>query len=329
MQRVDASKLIELCVTVSKKPALRFILSDEVVFRKLITQALTDVTSGQQPRSFVGKTAVAEFVDYFSSAGLFGEAQAATVELAQKLSAKQWNEDLTALRRLPKDLPGHAVLFSNPASRGVFKDADMQPLTSQVYLCYTPSDADALKCAEMLASRYSLVKAKGVRETTTMCASALEHYSNDLSLVDAHFERMEKGRLPFEEALQGHAEVGSFSVVDALSRADKALLELRIQQCAQVGEEASGILSAVVYFLKQVVALQAALQTTPNFKVVCESLGVPYPSQARLQRAVKNLPQAPENYARFFFCAPELELSLRQSRTPYAWLGVELSRLIP
>ena len=324
MQRLDASRLLELLLTTRKKN-ISLLLCDDPIFKRIALAAL-EIRQKSVPVVYSGKTAVTDFVNATASGGLFSEPTGAFVELQPKYTVKQFNEEMIPIARIPRPSPVQAFFLGstqirNSVNEEVFKDL------GEVVLTYSPSDTDLLRCAEVLLKRHEGLDAQVGKKISEVCALALEQYSGDLTACDTHFQRMATLVLTFDQALVAQSEVNAFHVVDALAQGNRYLLELRMQQCAMAGEEAGGILMALVYFLKQVTHVQAQLQKNSNLKSVLEALHIPFPSHNRIGKAVKLFDSA--RLARFFFSASHLEITLRSHKSPHNFLAVELLALLP
>ena len=324
IDRIDASKLLEHILR-NKKPLLQFLLVDDGVFRKVAVRVLQKLSQNSL-QVFAGKTPILDFVDSNAALGLFSDKQnPAIIELPPKLSAKQWEECKGDLFRLPRP-PGVLAYFFAPTSfRNTLKDVGFEGL-AEFRLCYAPSGEESLRCAEILRKQYPTLSELPPDQAKSLMTRGLEHYSGDLCALDDHMERMQKGNLKFEDALVIQTEVNAFHVVDALAYGDRARLELRVQQCQSGGEDATAIFSAVLYFMKQLVRVEAERKKNPNLRMVFEKVGVPYPSQARMQAATGNISN--EKLIRFFAHAAELEITLRTHRKPHDLLSIELLGLI-
>lgn len=326
MQRLDASRLLELILGNNKK-SIFLLLADDPIFKRIAFAALEGDQSGV-PKVYNGKSAVSDFVNATASGGIFAEPTGAIVELQQKYTAKQFLEEMAPLSRLPRPSPVRGFFMGSAQIRNFINEEVFRGI-GEVILTYSPSDTDLQRCAEILLKRHKGLKERVKDRISEMCALAVEQYSGDLTACDCHFERMQTLSLKFEEALVNQSEVNAFQVVDALAQGNSYLLELRIQQCALVGEDASGILMAIVYFLKQVALVRAQLSTntngTANLKSVLERLHIPFPSHNRIGKAVRLWDNS--RLASFFLGAAQLELTLRSHKAPHNFLATELVAL--
>ena len=332
LNRIDASKLIDMLLKGTKLPRVIFVLADDSVYESLAKIYVCSGNSNVQASKvaayqfFEGKNATSECVDALGQGGLFAETLPAIIKLPEKLSAKLWTEIKETLERIPSPPPVSVVLLANTSSRNIIKEVDLKNLKAEAFLSYGPTDSDAIKCAELLALQYALLKKKSQPELRDFAVKAVEHYAASLSSVDSHFERMQNSLLSFEDAFLGGPQVGAFHVVDALAKGQPQLIELRMQQCAEAGEDAGAILMAICYFLRQVAAVLAECGgNTSNLRPVFDTLEIPYPSQAKITQAIKIL--NPSKLSHFFLIAPELEMMTRLQKKPHSLLSHELCGL--
>lgn len=318
MPRIDADKLITNILSDKLLPGLNIVLSDLPIFHQLAEERFRK--QHMNVERFEGKGAILEFVESAGSANLFGTPSASLIELNSKYTEKQWKEELTHLKRIGNysEVPG--FLFGPTSLRHAIKETkDAPPL----WLCYSPQDSELIKCAEKLASRYNELSKNNLSE---IAAFAVEQYAGDLVSIDLHFDRMAKFGSSAKDASLMQSEVTSFQVVDALCKADKAAVELRIQQCEASGEDAGAIFSAVTYFMRQFLQVKARHENQKNLKAVLDELRIPFPSHGRMQLALKNLSADAVNT--YFLAAPCIELEIRKSKNPYSLLAYELLGLL-
>lgn len=320
IQRIDSSKLLEALFLEEKSPGIKVVLSDNPIFQKKISDLIFEQT-GQRPAFFTGKYALQEHITHLSQGGMFGSPQKSVVFLSEKWTQKQWAEERKTLQRLPECPESSSYFFAPAAFRNTIQESDL-PCDASFYLCYEPNESDLQKCAQILLARNPNLSRKSSQEKMEICCSALEIYAGDLMSCDMHFERMEKSGLSFQEALSGSPEVNSFSVVDAVASNDKYLIELRMQQCADCGEEAFSIFMALAYFMRQVVSMHAALAETSNLRMAFEKAKIPFPAQKRVEKALKTLTVA--RTTSFFLAAAKIEMELRLQKHPHHYLAVEL-----
>jgi hypothetical protein len=230
-----------------------------------------------------------------------------------------------SILRIPTPVEVSAYFFAPTSFKNTLKESDF-PKGSQIYLCYDPNEFDLLKSAQALLLRYSSLAQKKNAEQIELSRLALESYSNDLLSCEMHFNRMDKGSLSFSAALAGTPEINGFHVAEALALRDKHLIELRLLQCANCGEEASSVFMALVYFLKQTCFVLEALAQTKNLKMAFEQAKIPYPAQARLQKAVSFLTM--EHIHSFFVEAAKIEIEMRLQKNPHRYLAAELIQWI-
>ncbi|BBH52494.1 hypothetical protein [Fluviispira sanaruensis] len=324
MQRIDASKLISLLFASEKSAEIKFVLAENPIFKRIIENKM-NCEIGACPQRFVGKNAISEFYEYIATGSLFSAPQKCIVEMPEKLTTKQWDEEKKLLNRIPTPLETSAYIFASTSYRNIIKETDLKKLGS-VYLCYEPNEMDLYRCVELLLLRYKVLAKKSKSEITEICCHALECYSGDLISCDMHFSRMENANLSFAAALAGSPEINGFHVADALSRGDKHLIELRLSQCEACGEDAASVFMALVYFVKQVSFMHAALDEFRDMRTAFESVRIPYPSQARVQRALQVLTK--EKTGHFFIAAPKIEKQLRTQKNAHKWLASELISFI-
>lgn len=314
MIRIDASKLIQLLSTPVVKPNIYFILADNPIFQKV-------VETNSSIRRFESKNSVDEYVNYLATCGMFEAAQTSIIALPEKLTAKAWVEIKKTILRIPLPIEVSAYFLGPTSIKNIVKETDL-PKDTQLYLCYEPNDIDLPKCAHALLLRYPELIKKNKQEQMELVKLTLESYSSDLLSCEMHFARMDKGKLSFSAALAGNPEVNGFHVAEAIALRDKHLVELRMTQCANCGEEASSVFMAIVYFLKQVASVLSALSETKNLKLAFEQAKIPFPAQARLQKAISFL-----NFERlhsFFIAAAKIEIEMRLQKNPHQYLAAEL-----
>lgn len=319
MQRIEASKLLQLLLDQEQAPNIKVILSDNSIFKKIIEEKLAKEVQGSVP-SFSGKTAIPDFVEYTASGTLFFAQQKSIVLLPDKLTAKQWDEEKIHLQRLPKKLDTSAYFLANMSYKNIIKLNDFQ-LWGMVYQCYEPNDLELYKTLDVLLNRYPTFQKLNKSEQSALLQVAIETYSSDLIACDLHFSLMDKTGLKFSEAMAGNPEVNAFHVVDAIAKGDLYLIELRMSQCEACGQEPTSILMAVVYFLKQVASVLRYYEETKNLKISFEKAFIPYPAQARIQKAIHVLTK--EKLFHFFIVAAKLEMSLRGQKNGHKILATE------
>jgi hypothetical protein len=321
MNRTDASKLLSLLVAPNAPVEIKFILSDNPIFSKITRQHLQNKNK-KSPPLFEGEHSISQYVSYLASCGMFETAQESIIILPSKITQKQWNTDKNTLARIPIPLQTRAFFFAPLSYKNTLKEDDFKNLGNS-YLCYDPSESESEKSMTFLATQY--FQKIPPSQISQWVRRACEHYSFDLVLCDDHFLRMKTGHLSFEDALSGSPEVNGFDVAAALSTGDATTLVQRIQQCAHCGESAATIFAAMMYFLKQVIYVQEAFAQTKNLKTAFTQAHIPYPAQARLEKAIKVL--KPQKIKTFFQGAPLLEIELRQQKNPYEYLTQSLLSL--
>ncbi len=320
MLKIDASKLIQQLSSPEKKQSFFVILADNAIFKKVIEDNI-ERENKERTKVFSGKNSIEEYVNYIATCGMFETAKKCVVELPEKLTTKIWNEVKKSIIRIPLPLDVSVYLFGPTSFKNILKVDDF-PKDSLVYLCYEPSDMELPRCGQALLLRYPNLAKKNKSEQAELVRLTLESYSNDLLSCDMHFSRMEKGNLTFSGALAGTPEINGFHVAEALALRDKHLVELRMMQCADCGEDASSIFMALVYFLKQVSFVLAALEETKNLKFAFEQARIPYPAQARIQKALSFLNS--ERIHSFFVTAAKIEMEMRLQKNPHKYLSMEL-----
>ena len=320
MQRIDASKLMLNLIADDKSAMLKVILSENSIYKKIVDEKIF-LESQKSPQFFSGKNAIVDYMEYAAAGSLFFAQQKSIVVLPEKMTAKQWEEEKKQIKRLPVPLESSAYFFAPVSYRNIIKETDFQNLGC-VYLCYEPNDLELYKSVETLACRYSSLSKKSKNEIMELSHLAIETYSGDLIACDIHFALMEKTGMTFSEALVGNPEVNGFHVAEAISKGDIFLLELRMSQCESCGEEASSVFMALVYFLKQVCFVMKNLEETKNLRTAFEKSFIPFPAQARIQKAMQVLNK--EKLTQFFIAAPKIELYLRTQKNAHKWLAAEL-----
>lgn len=325
MARQTASQLLQTLHSSQPRPGVHFFLCDDPIFLRVARETLSQgVAPGETLATFSGKDALGSLVTHLSSGSLFGAPQPALLD-ATGINATQWKAAQKELERLPSRLDGAAYVFAPASARNVLKEAEASRWGSYS-LTYPPDEPEARRALAILLSRYSGLKARDSQFRQTLIEQALTYYSIDLLAIDTHFERMEKLGVSFADALSGQTEVSVFDVIDALVSRDPGTMELRIRQVALAGEEPSRLLHVVASFLRQLVQVSVARERLGSLDAAFRSTGIPYPAQARIQKALGKLPL--EAVARFFFLAPELERTLRGGRSEFGLLSAELLALI-
>jgi DNA polymerase III delta subunit len=323
MQKHIASKLLENLLTPPRKPQLRVVFCDDEIFRRAALEAFSKLEMGA-PRSYSGKTAIADCVNEAAAGSLFSPAAPAVVELEAKLTAKQWEADLKSILRLPRPPESPIFIFAPTALRNTIKE-DKFP--GECGICWAPEAPDARRCVGVLAKRYSKLNKASPETIEGYANAALDYYSGDLLSIDLHFERMERTGVDFEGAFIGQTGATAFHVVDALAQADAVLIELKMQQCQTSGEDVTPILKAVAAFLRQLAQLHAGRERVSNLDMVLDNLNIRVPAQRkRLQMALPRI--SPERIAQFFLFAPELEMVLRSHPMPNELLASEFMGLL-
>ncbi len=328
MQKTDAPRLVaRILFEPWQRARIPCVLSDEGVFASLLRERLEREAPGAKAIVFSGKAPASAFLEHASQGGMFEEPEPCLVHWTEKISAKQWEAELAFLRRLPTPPPLLCAFLLPTSARAILKPTDLTALDT--FLCWSPSEPEAARAADALFQRHPALRETPAARRQTWVVQAVEHYGADLSLVDAHFRRMNDTGLPFEDAFAGTGEVGGFDIVEALARRDVELLHVRTRQCEESGENPGSVLMAVAYFLRQVAAVQGALEAQGNrrdLRAAFDEARVPFPSQARVQKALGHFDAT--RIARFFFAAGPLELNLRTHRDPFGLLAVELASLL-
>jgi hypothetical protein len=323
MQKIQPTRLIEMLLTPPKKPSAQMILCDDELFKRLTLETFSALRQGT-PKAFAGKTGIGDFVNDAGAGSLFAPAAPAIVELEPKLTAKQWDGEKKNLSRIPNPPEAPVIFFGATALRNVVKESDFP---GEVRICWSPDDAEARRCVEILIRRHGDFRNTSPQVFETWVNSVTDYYSGDLSACDCHFERMARTGVDFEGAFIGQTGTTAFHVVDALAQGDAALVELKMQQCATSGEDSTPILKAVSAFLRQLAAVQAGLARTSNQDMVFDNLNIRVPAQRqRLRRGLQHI--GPQRIATFFLVAPHLEMSLRSHPTPHEHLSLELMGLL-
>jgi DNA polymerase III delta subunit len=318
MQKYTASKLLENLLTPPRKPLLRVVFCDDEIFRRAALEAFSKLEMSA-PKSYSGKTAIADCVNEAAAGSLFAPAAPAVVELEAKVTAKQWETDLKSILRLPRPPESPIFIFAPTALRNTIKE-DKFP--GECGICWAPEAAEARRCVSVLAKRYAKLSKASADTMENYANAALDYYSGDLLSIDLHFERMERTGVDFEGAFIGQTGATAFHVVDALAQADAVLIELKMQQCQTSGEDAAPILKAVAAFLRQLAQIHSGRERVSNLEMVLDNLNIRVPAQRkRLQMALPRI--SPERIAQFFLFAPELEMVLRSHPMPHELLASE------
>ena len=323
MQKYNSSKLLETLLASPRKFVLRVILADDDVSRRVSLESFGKLNIGI-PKTFSGKTGIADCVNEIAAGSLFSPAAPAVVELEAKLTAKQWEQDLKSLARLPNPPEAPICLFGSTSLRNVIKS---EKISGECIICWSPEVSEAKRSVGVLTRRYSKISKIAAHVMDGYVSAALDYYSSDLMAIDLHFERMARTGVDFEGAFIGQTGTNAFHVVDALAQGNAVLLELKMQQCQTSGEDIGPILKAVAAFLRQLAQVHAARERVSNLEMVLDNLNIRVPAQRkRLQSGLVRLP--PERIAQFFLLAAELEVSLRSHPTPHELLSSELFGLL-
>jgi hypothetical protein len=325
-QRIDAHKFISGLLTGKEHCGLFVVLTDNTLIRRLISERLLKIY-GTRAVLHSGKNCVQEAVESLSTGDLFGEPAPVWIELPEKISAKQWNEFAQQLSQLSSPARQELFVLAPAVTRHGAPEPKNLPWNAQVNIIYEPARAEALNILAMLAPRHGGQLSQAAKsDVQQWCIRAYDHYSSDLEACDLHFERMARGRFAFEDAFVPKTTLDAFDLIEAFSTGDPQLVHLRMNQLAQSGEEASGVLSALAYTARQVLAFQAALAKTGNARAAHEQVKTPYPSQVRIEKLAKLVPA--EKWGLFFLTSADLELHLRNHRDAHHWLAVELTGLL-
>ncbi len=323
MNRIDASKLITSLLNSNFNPSVTLVVSDMPILEKIARESIEKNTN-KKPKIFQDKNAIESMMTYLSAGSMFEEVLPCIVEIPEKITNKKWSEEKKLLKNIPTPFENCIYFFAPMALKSIFKSDDF-PKNSNLFFSYEPSAQDLLLCIKNLCSRYMTLAKNGENFLNEITRLAVEYYSNDLYSCDAHFSRMENGKLSFHDALSGQPEINAFHLVDAIAQNNPYLLELRLSQCGDCGVEPSGILMALVYFLKQVISTLAALEKNNNLKQAFDSAHIPYPAQARIQLGLKHLNT--EKIKLFFTKASTIEMNLRIQKNPHEYLAIELMQI--
>jgi|GEM_PF-627827 len=331
MQKADIPRLIQRLVSQPlPRGKVLGVVSDEAIFSRLFPLALARESGGERPLRFSGKAPAQAFLEHASQGGMFSEPAPCLVQWDTKLTAKQWEAEVAFLGRIPNPVPLACAFVFPLAFRTIIKDKEEQALPWLEWtLCWAPAEQEALRAADALYQRFETLAPAPATTRQSHVLQAVEFYSGDLAQVDSHFERMSSSGQAFEDCFAGAGDVSAFEVVEAMARCDAPRLFLRLRQCEEAGESPSALLAALSYFLRQVAQVHGALETQgarKDLRAAFDDAHVPFPSQARVQKALGVFP--PERLARFFFLAAPLELTLRTHRDPFGLLAVELSALL-
>ncbi len=325
-QRVDAHKFISGLLTGKEQAGLFVILTDNTLIRRLIAQRLHKIY-GTRPALHSGKNCVQEAVEALSTGDLFGEPAPVWIELPEKISNKQWTEFAQQLSQLSSPARQELFVLAPAMARHGAPEPKNLPWNAQVNIIYEPARPEALNILNILATRHGGALNQAAKSNVQQwCIQAYEHYSGDLEACDLHFERMSLGGFAFEEAFVPKTSLDAFDLVEAFSTGDPQLIHLRMNQLAQAGEEPAGVLSALAYTARQVLAFQAALAKTGQTRAAHEQVKTPYPSQARIEKLAKLV--SAEKWGLFFLASADIELHLRNHRDAHHWLAVELTGLL-
>lgn len=323
LEKTDSAKLIEMLGKNVKTPQCVAIFSDNELFLHL-AQKQAHGLANSSAHLFEGKQASAALVEHLSQGSMFCAPAPAVFLVASKTTKKQWEEELVQLSRLPMQLETSLYIFAPVSLRNVLTGLEKIKPLKKSFLCYSPADYELSKASMALMDRYSFSQSFDKQVKIQNAQKAVENYSGDLLACELHYERMEKGGISFEDAFVSMSNVNSFDVVDAVAKGKVELVERRLQQCAEQGEDAGAIFAALIYFLKQVVHVRAAVREAP-LKIALERLSIPFPSHGRIQSALNNIPE--ERLFSFFEKAPDIEMTLRTQKNPVEILSIELISL--
>jgi hypothetical protein len=319
MQRIDPYTLLQWFLNTPPLPEITLLLCDDDIFKRMAEERVKQHFDSRLTRC-QGKQALQEFILQMAAGDLFFAPSYGLIEWPDKYTLSQWEEDKKFLKTLSFPLSTGAYVFGPTSLKHVIKSIEGTDL-KQGFVCYSPSDTLGFKCAELLLKRY-----KNIKLAPHKIQESLNVYSGNLVACDMHFARMSQGGLSFEEAFAGYPITHGFDVVDALVKGDTGLIELRIRQCAQSGEDVGVVLHALIHFFKSLVQTYAALKETTDIKKALALAKIPFPSWERIEKALHHISLSKAQI--FFLAAPYLELELRQVKQPFEYLSAALIKIV-
>lgn len=318
---------------------LTLYLVDSELPHRLLTQ-FSISKWGMRPQACTNLDELASAVDLLSTPPLFGETAPLLVTLPSKLTKANWTSVTNQCARLCP--PSGGALEAQAESQLERTDAFSSPpvwflgptsLRKSVteiqglenFLGYAPTRSEAVQIVAALHARYDVLTARPKQQQNEEMTKAMGVYDTDFVLMDEHFERMQQMGLPFDEVFTDLPLMGVYQFIEALPTETLPQLVLRLEQCQRNGEEPSRVLAATGTFFRQFIRYCVMTRSGTPESQVFQSLGIPFPAQAKFTAARKKL--SPDRVLGFLARSPELELKIRQSYRGPEMLAVEFIEL--
>lgn len=317
MEKIEASKLLIKILT-NACPPTTLILADETIFQKCAEDALTQKNK-KRPKVFEGAQALAQYNQSIRQNSLFEPVSDALVFLDENFSTKKGDEEN---KIAVENKESNVFFFGKTGLRHSIQEKNFPAAIS--YLCYSPNNSERYKCAEILVKNFLAPHKESISE---MAEQALIHYNNDLYHCALHFERMQKSGLSFKDAKLSDSSLSGFDIVQTLLEEDLSLLDMRLQQFANHGEDASSVFRALVYFFKQLSSVHAELAKNLPLSQALSNAKIPYPAQDKIKKALQIIPY--NKIEHFFSVCAQIEIDLRERKNSHQILFLELSYFLP
>lgn len=321
MQKIEASKLLNKIFNESIITSM-VILSDDDVFQKCAEEALTQYRK-KRPQIYQGTNAVADYNSDIRQNNLFEPPSDALIILDKNFSNKK-KERVFSQENI-------VFVFGNTSLRHTITEEFFPK--AEISICYAQNDLERQKCTEILAEHYRQFSTDSFNQKyphnndiPCLAEIASLHYNGNLYQCALHFERMAKSGLSFEDAKLNDTEISGFDIISTLLENNLQLLEFRLRQHADNGEDATSIFGALVYFFKQLAHVYAELEHTSNIDMALRHAKIPYPAQNNIKNALSKIPY--EKVEHFFSICAKLELSLRESKNAHQVLFFELRNIL-
>jgi len=321
MQKIEPSKLLNKILNEPVKNSA-VILSDDCIFQKCAEDALC-LQNNKKPRIFQGINAVSEYSNEVRQNNLFEPPSDAIVILEPNFSNKK-KETITTYGNI-------VFVFGKTTLRHVITEKFFP--NSHTYICYPPNETERQTCAEILATFYGNFNTRQFEQNScsnteikSQAEKSLLHYNGNLYQCALHFERMTKSGLQFDDAKLDDTFVSGFDIISTLLENNLQLLDFRLQQHMNSGEDGTSIFGTIVYFFKQLAQVYAELEKTNNTDVAMRNAKIPYPAQDNIKKALAKIPY--KKVEQFFSICAKLEIKLREGKNSHQILFFELSRLI-
>ena len=317
---------------------LSMYLIDSEMPQRLLTQ-LSIRNWGVRPQVCTNLDELAGAVDMLSTPPLFGQPAPLLVILPAKLTKGHWGLIVTQCARLNQQENGDGTHHDGTVLQPTASDTppvwfigptSLRKSVTQVeglnsLLGYAPTRAESMQIVNALHVRYQALTARSKEQQREEIAKAIGVYDTDFVLIDEHFERMQQTGLGFDDVFTDLPLMGVYQLIEALPTETLPQLILRIEQCQRNGEEPSRVLAATGTFLRQFIRYCGMTRSGTPEPQVFQSLGIPFPAQAKFTAARKRL--APDRVLGFLARCPELELRIRQTYRGPEMLAVEFIEL--